>query len=83
MGRSPVKVAVAIIAFGFLVGLGVLLWSEGLPGQKVTAETSDKTQVRASVVKYAEAVVAAKNSAEAAAAFTGDSRDIAEDLINN
>ena len=74
MGRSPVKAAVVIIVFGFLAGLAVLLWSEGLPGQKAAAESSDKTEVGASVVKYAEAMISAKSSSEAAAAMTGDSR---------
>ncbi len=73
LGRSPLKAAVAIVFIAFLAGIGLWIWSEGLPGQKAAAETSDNKHVDSSVVKYAEAVISAKSSAEAAAALTGDS----------
>ncbi len=70
--RSPLKTALVILAIGFVGGVAVWLWSEGLPGQqKAAADTPSNAGIGESVVQYAEAVINGKTESEKLAAVTG------------
>ncbi len=67
--RSPLKTAVAIVVIGFVAGLGMWLWSEGVPGrQNAAADTTAGSGIADSIVQYAEAIINEKTEADSVTA---------------
>lgn len=70
--RSPVKTAVVIVVIGFVAGIAMWLWTEGLPGRPAAAaDAASATPVDSAVVQYAEAVMKGKTEEDRVAAVTG------------